>query len=151
MHQKNEPSARQPRARSDRRSRALPALVLLAGVATWAFSSPVLSAPMRVTCEADYGGRLERVQLIPTDDVFDFSVVTVGERFRFQAQWLSQRAKLKTQVHEVSERSVVLLHAAEYPMPAHACPQRAGLVALNKVYSPSLQRELFFQCQLDCE
>lgn len=127
-------------------------LALLAAAAiAYCFPLAAQAMPVNVTCEADYGGQLAGVQLLPTDDVFEFSIVSVGERFRFQAQWLAQRAKLKTLVYDISDRSTVLLHAAEYPLPVDACPARSGLLGRNKVYSSSLERELFFQCQLNCE
>ena len=105
-------------------------------------------------CEADYGGRTERLTLQPTTDVYATQSFTLGNRFRFQAQYLPQRAKLKTWVYELRERGPLLLHAAEYPLPANACSAgnpSAIHFGLNKVYSSDFERELFFHCSGSCE
>ena len=97
---------------------------------------------------------MEKLDLQPTDDVYATRSVTLGERFRFHAQYLSARAKLKTWVYELRERGPALLHAAEYPMPADACVAAgAGSTdfGLNKVYSSDLERELFFRCVRSCD
>ncbi len=118
------------------------------------------SIPVRIPapiCEADYGGRMERLQPPPTTDVYERQSVTLGKRFRFSAQYLPERAKLKTWVHELRERGPALLHAAEYPLPANACAHSgtegsAGRsFGLNKVYSSDYERELFFQCRPGCD
>lgn len=124
---------------------ALPVLVSLA----W-LSCPSWAA-QTVNCEAEYGGKAHRIVVLPVDDVFAFQTVDVGQRFRFSAQWLVSRAKLKTFVHELDERAPVLLHAAEYPMSAGACTSKVIDFGLNKVYSSELERELFFQCTAACE
>ena len=108
------------------------------------------SAALSVNCEAEYGGKAHNMDVRPTADVFAMQSVDAGTRFRFSAQWLETRAKLKTFVHELDERAPVLIHAAEYPLPSSCTP---GLIdfGLNKVYSSDLGRELFFQCSARCE
>ncbi len=123
----------------------------------WLGSSPATAATPTASCEADYGGRAEKLALQPTTDVYAMQSVTLGKRFRFQAQYLSARGKLKTWVYEMRERGPVPLHAAEYPLPADACD--AGSAGgkhiidfgLNKVYSSDFERELFFRCTSTCE
>ncbi len=106
-----------------------------------------------ISCEADYGGRAEKLTLQPTTDVYATQSVTLAQRFRFQAQYLSDRAKLKTWVYELRERGPVLLHAAEYPLTAEACQAGASGtdLGLNKVYSSDFERELFFRCVRLCD
>ena len=113
-------------------------------------ASPAWAA-LKISCETDYGGKAYRIDALPTDDVFAFQSVDAGTRFRFSVQWLARRAKLKTFVHELDERSPVLIHAAEYPLPSTACTSQAIDFGLNKVYSSDLGRELFFQCSATCE
>ena len=113
-------------------------------------SCPSWATPT-VRCEAEYGGKAQRIAVLPSNDVFAFQTVDVGQRFRFSAQWLVSRAKLKTFVHELDARAPVLIHAAEYPVPAATCPSAAIDFGLNKVYSSELGRELFFQCTAACE
>ncbi len=122
-----------------------------AGDAAAAASASALPA---ARCEADYGGRMEILMLQPTGDVYAIQSVTLLDRFRFQAQYLPQRAKLKTWVYELRERGPLLLHAAEYPLPADACDSRGRQTTdfgLNKVYSSDFERELFFHCTSTCE
>ena len=120
-----------------------------------AFSFGLLALPagaaLKISCEADYGGKAYRIDAQPTDDVFAFQSVDAGTRFRFSVQWLQARSKLKTFVHELDERAPTLIHAAEYPLPSSACPSQAIDFGLNKVYSSDLGRELFFQCSASCE
>lgn len=104
-----------------------------------------------VSCEADYGGKISRIDVTPSDDAFAFQTVDVDTRFRFSVQFLERRSKLKTFVHELEDRTPVLLHAAEYPLPADACASGAIDFGLNKVYSSYLGRELFFHCSAKCE
>ncbi len=109
------------------------------------------SATPAVRCETDYGGKAYRIEVRPTADVFAMQTADVGTRFRFSVQWLASRAKLKTFVHELDERSPVLIHAAEYPLPPDVCPSHTVDFGLNKVHSSDLGRELFFQCSAACE
>jgi hypothetical protein len=109
---------------------------------------------LALSCEADYGGRAERLALQPTTDVYATQSVQLGHRFRFQAQYLPERAKLKTWVYELRERGPLLLHAAEYPIANDACSTGSAAIVdlgLNKVYSSDYERELFFRCTRRCE
>ena len=129
------------------------ALLWTTGAGAREAGSETHSLPM-ASCEADYGGRTEKLSLPPTTDVYATQSATLGNRFRFQAQYLSGRSKLKTWVYELRERGPLLLHAAEYPLPADACSAgTAGSTdfGLNKVYSSDFERELFFRCSSLCK
>lgn len=106
---------------------------------------------IQLTCEADYGGRTERIKVLPTPDVFAFHAVDLGSRFRFVAQYLEPQSKLKTFVYELREQSPVLIHAGEFQLPLNHCPLPHSDFGLNKIYSSDFGRELFFQCSADCE
>lgn len=123
---------------------ALPVL-LIASLACASQAAPTVS------CDAEYGGKTSRIEVRPTSDAFAFQSVDVDTRFRFSVQFLEHRAKLKTFVHELEDRSPVLLHAAEYPLPADACTSGSIDFGLNKVYSSYLGREMFFHCSAKCE
>jgi hypothetical protein len=110
-----------------------------------------LTMASTIACEAEYGGRAERIDLTPAADAWSFQTVTLEGRFRFQAQWLPQRAKLKTFLYERRGRAFALLHAAEYPLPTSACPMQDITFGLNKVYASELEREVFYQCWMRCE
>ena len=130
--------------------------LLLAGTDTLhraAFAGDAV-ATVTLSCEADYGGHAEKLTLQPTTDVYATQSVALAQRFRFNAQYLSDRAKLKTWVYELRERGPVLLHAAEYPLQADACGAADASstdFGLNKVYSSDFERELFFRCVRRCE
>lgn len=104
-----------------------------------------------IVCEAEYGGRTERMQVQAAADAFSFNTVTIESRFRFQAQWLPQRQKLKTYLYERRGKSFALLHAAEYPLLPSACPGASVDFGVNKVYASELEREVFYQCRMTCE
>lgn len=110
-----------------------------------------LATSLEITCNAEYGGKAERIVVRPAADAFSFQSVTIEKRFRFQAQWLTQRNKLKTFLYERRGRSIVLLHASEYPLPPGACPKEDIDFGLNKVYASELEREVFYQCRMHCE
>ncbi len=110
-----------------------------------------LATAVDISCEAEYGGKTERIIVQAAADAFSFQSVTLEDRFRFQAQWLPQRSKLKTFLYERHGRSFVLLHASEYPLPPSACPKEGLDFGLNKVYASELEREVFFQCRMHCE
>ncbi len=145
-----------------RKSPVYRGFLFLAMAIAWSALPQVFAAdapPLQPTaiCEADYGGRAETLLLQPTTDVYATQSVTLGKRFRFQVQYLSERGKLKTWVYELRERGPVPLHAAEYPLPADAChagspvDKRTTDFGLNKVYSSDFERELFFRCTSSCE
>jgi hypothetical protein len=110
-----------------------------------------LATSLEIACDAEYGGKAERIIARPTADVFSFQSVTIENRFRFQAQWLPQRSKLKTFLYERRGRLFVLLHASEYPLPPSTCPKDGFDFGLNKVYASELEREVFYQCRMHCE
>jgi hypothetical protein len=110
-----------------------------------------LATSLNIACDAEYGGKAERIIVRPAADAFSFQSVTLEDRFRFQAQWLPQRSKLKTFLYERRGRSFVLLHASEYPLPPSACPKEGLDFGLNKVYASELEREVLYQCRMYCE
>ncbi len=110
-----------------------------------------LATSLEISCDAEYGGKAERMVVRPAVDAFSFQSVTIENRFRFQAQWLTQRSKLKTFLYERRGRSFVLLQTSEYPLPLSVCPKDGFDFGLNKVYASELEREVFYQCRMHCE
>jgi hypothetical protein len=121
-------------------------LALLFGI-----SHAGLATSLEISCEAEYGGKAERIIVQAAVDAFSFQSVTLENRFRFQAQWLPQRTKLKTFLYERRGRSFVLLSASEYPLVPGECRKGGVDFGLNKVYASELEREVFYQCRMDCE
>lgn len=110
-----------------------------------------LATALDISCEAEYGGKTERIIVQAAADAFSFQSVTIEDRFRFQAQWLPQRSKLKIFLYERRDRSFALLHSSEYPLPPDICRRGSVDFGLNKVYASELEREVFYQCRMDCE
>lgn len=101
-----------------------------------------------IECEIGYAGTLTRFKTAAGNDPYQFSSVEPGGNFRFSAQYLTDAKKLKTYVYHDSKDRLVLIHAAEYSVDeTHCTPTRFGL---NRVYSPGLERELTFSCELRC-
>ena len=105
----------------------------------------------KVACHAEYGLIAEVLPVPASAEVFVFQSVTLGERFLFKAQLLSERAKLKTYVYELRSHSPTLIHASEHILSEQGCAKRSASLGLNKVYSSDLEREMFFQCFVSCE
>lgn len=124
---------------------ALPVVYLSVAAATAA------AAAVSVTCQAEYGLTSETLRIPASSDVFAFQTVNLGDRFVFKAQYLQDRAKLKTYVYELRSHAPTLIHASEYLLSQHRCTPQPGGLGLNKVYSSDLEREMFFQCFASCE
>ena len=106
---------------------------------------------LSVDCTAEYGAKIEKLRIPPTTDVFAAQSVTIGDRFRFQAQYLIDRSKFKTFVYELRDHSPTLIHASEHKLSSQNCAHQSTGFGLNKVYSSDLEREMFFQCFAVCE
>ncbi len=124
---------------------ALPVVYLSVAAATAA------AAAVSVTCQAEYGLTSETLRIPASSDVFAFQTVNLGDRFVFKAQYLQDRAKLKTYVYELRSHAPTLIHASEHLLSQHHCTPQPGGLGLNKVYSSDLEREMFFQCFARCE
>ena len=109
------------------------------------------AASVTIRCEADYGAITKTIALVPTNDVFAAESVGLGDRFQFRAQFLEDRAKLKTWVYELRTQGAALIHASEHTLSSEGCTHRPQDFGLNKVYSADLEREMFFQCFAVCE
>ena len=123
------------------------ALPVIAGLSLIPASATALS----VTCHAEYGLTTEQLPIPATGDVFSFQSVNLGDRFVFKAQFLQERAKLKTYVYELRSQVPTLIHASEHFLTAQRCTNPVDSLGLNKVYSSDLEREMFFQCFVGCE
>ncbi len=125
-------------------------LVLALSLCTAALTgSPALALSVR--CEAEYGAQTEQLLIAAAPDALSFEKVNIGDRFRFQAHYLADRAKLKTYVYELRAKVPTLIHAAEYLLSPQECTGRSRGFGLNKVYSSDLEREMFFQCFAVCD
>ena len=115
------------------------------------FLDPVFAGSVKATCSAEYGGITETLMLMPATDVFTFQSASLGDRFEFRAQYLEDRAKLKTYVYELRENAPALIHANEQRLSPSNCAHQSAGFGLNKVYSSDLEREMFFQCFAVCD
>lgn len=110
------------------------------------FTLPACAAEFN--CEIGYAGTQTKLKVTSSNDPYQFSTLEPGGNFRFSAQHLADTGKLKTYVYHDSKDRLVLIHEAEYLTDTTSCtPTRFGL---NRVYSPGLERELTFSCELRC-
>lgn len=112
---------------------------------------PASASGLSVRCDAEYGMISEKLAIAASPDVFAFHSLNLGDRFVFKAQFLQERAKLKTYVYELRSQAPTLIHAGEHLLSAPRCDPPSGSLGLNKVYSSDLEREMFFQCFVVCE
>ncbi len=122
--------------------------IWLVGMMLMGASSP--AGAVAVSCDLEYGNQTTALLLPPVDDPYATLNIEPGGGFRFSGQYLHSSGKLKTYVYQQSKDRFVLIHAGDYPVDAEACGHDATLTGLNRVYSPQLEREFLFRCQLDC-
>jgi hypothetical protein len=109
------------------------------------------SGEVHVRCNVEYGGKTVHVEVRPTDDVYAMTTTDVLSPFRFSAQYLAERGKLKTYVYHDAKNRYVLIHAAEYTLTQAHCSQHQSDFGLHKVYSARMEKELFMQCLAHCD
>jgi hypothetical protein len=91
------------------------------------------------------------VDVRPTSDVYAMTTNDALSPFRFSAQYLAERGKLKTYVYHDAKDRYVLIHAAEYSLTQAHCGQHSNNFGLHKIYSARMEKELFLQCVAVCE
>ncbi len=123
---------------------ALGCCVLLSMSVAW-------SGETRARCSVEYGGKTVHVDVQPTSDVYAMTTSDALSPFRFSAQYLAERGKLKTYVYHDAKSRYVLIHAAEYTLTEDNCKQHQSGFGLNKIYSARLEKELFLQCLALCD
>lgn len=109
------------------------------------------SGEVHVRCSAEYGGKTAHIDVRPTDDVYAMTTTDVLSPFRFSAQYLAERGKLKTYVYHDAKSRYVLIHAAEYSLTQAHCSHHQSGFGLNKIYSARMEKELIMQCFALCE
>lgn len=101
-------------------------------------------------CEIEHESQIISLTPIASVDPYEKNKVDLSGNFRFYAQHLPSRNKLKTFVYHYSKERHVLIHAAEYRVEETDCKRYEHGFGLNKVYSADLERELLFQCRSIC-
>lgn len=92
------------------------------------------------------------IDTAPTTDPYRVKAIDINGRFRFKAVVVGNAQQVdyvKLYTYFPSARQPVLLHEATYLAPVvQTGSAPAALTGLNTVYSPSLERELQYQCSL---
>lgn len=131
----------------------LPRLFLVAlGFFACALLSSNISASPLLRCQIKQGGITQTIDTSPTSDPYRVKTIDINGRFRFKAVvvgHLQQVDYVKLYTYFPAPRQPVLLHEATYLAPmVQTGSAPAALTGLNTVYSPSLERELQYQCTL---
>lgn len=79
---------------------------------------------------------------------YDLTKIDFDNGFRFAGQVLENPLRLKTYTYFDSKDRYVLIHESIVPLNVESCGKPIGD---NTVYSPRLENELSFSCQLKCE
>lgn len=135
----------------------MPALLpRLFPVALGFFASVLLcstaSASPLLRCQIKQGGITQTIDTPPTSDPYRVKAIDINGRFRFKVVVFGNAQQVdyvKLYTYFPSARQPVLLHEATYLAPVvQTGSAPAALTGLNTVYSPSLERELQYQCTL---
>lgn len=111
---------------------------------------PTFVHAIDLICEIEYASEAVSLKPAVSFDPYEIAKVDLPGNFRFSAQHLLGRNKLKTYVYHYAKDRYVLIHAAEYLMKEADCKQYEQGFGLNKVYSAHVERELLFQCRSVC-
>lgn len=101
-----------------------------------------------VVCTVVVRSEPHRLVIKPSSTPYDVTKIDFDNGFRFAAQVLPDHDKLKTYTYFDAKNRYVLLQMNKVSLNLKACG--AGL-GENTVYSPRLENELSYQCQLACD
>lgn len=102
----------------------------------------------KVACDVVVRSEPTILLIAPTDSPYKVKKLDFDNGFRFAAQLLKDPLKLKTYVYFDSKDRYVLIHTASQRLEGMTCGKKLGE---NTVYSPKLELELSYTCQLVCE
>jgi hypothetical protein len=105
---------------------------------------------MDFICEAESGNSSASIKPVVSLDPYETNQVDLSGNFRFSAQYLLSKEKLKTFVYHYAKDRYILIHAAEYRVEKNNCSQYEQGLGVNKVYSAEMEREFLFKCRSIC-
>lgn len=119
---------------------------LLLGTAILSVATLAQSAP--VDCTIVVRSEPRSVSIKASQTPYEFTTVDFDNGFRFSGQVLEQPPRLKTYTYFDSKDRYVLIHQNNIALTDMACGKPLGK---NIVYSPRLELELSYACQLRCK
>ncbi len=105
---------------------------------------------MGFICETESGNSFASISPVASLDPYEINQVDLPGNFRFSAQHLLGKGKLKTFVYHYAKDRYVLIHAAEFRVEKNNCSQYEQGLGVNKVYSAEMEREFLFECRSIC-
>ena len=120
---------------------------MLIALSTTATASPLLR------CQIKQGGQTSNLEATPTNDPYTVKAIEINGRFRFKAVVIGTTQQvdyIKLYSYYTPSRQPVLIHQATYLSPIPPSGSNPVLLTgINTVYSPSLEREMQYQCSLE--
>lgn len=109
---------------------------------------PICVEAANIACTVVVSSEPHRLQITPSNTPYEVTKIDFDNGFRFAAQVLPAPDKLKTYTYFDAKDRYVLLHMNSVSLDGKACGSDLGE---HTVYSPRLENELSYQCQLMCE
>ena len=115
--------------------------------AIFALSSIVVEAT-EAECTVVVRSEPHTILINSSKNPYEFTRIDFDNGFRFAGQLLQDSNKLKTYAYFDSKDRYVLIHFNAESLVGKSCEIPLGE---NTVYSPRLENEMSYQCQLKCE
>ena len=115
--------------------------------AIFSITSAVVEAA-NVECTVVVRSEPHKILITPSKNPYEVTKIDFDNGFRFAGQVLQEPLKLKTYTYFDSKDRYVLIHLNIESLVGKSCESRLGE---NSVYSPRLENELSYQCQLKCD
>lgn len=115
--------------------------------AIFALASGVVEAA-DVECTVVVRSEPQSILIKPSNTPYELTKIDFDNGFRFAAQVLQDPYKFKAYTYFDAKDRYVLIHANTVSLDGKNCGKQFGQ---NTVYSPRLENELSYQCQLKCD
>lgn len=122
---------------------------LVRHILTTAFALASLAGEAaHVECTVVVRSEPQSILIKPSNTPYEVTKIDFDNGFRFAAQVLQDPYKFKAYTYFDSKDRYVLIHLNTESLDGKSCGNR---FSQNTVYSPRLENELSYQCQLKCE
>ncbi len=101
-----------------------------------------------VECTVVVRSEPQLIRIEPTNTPYGVTKIDFDNGFRFAGQLLQEPLKLKTYTYFDAKDRYVLIHMNAQVLSDQACGKSLGD---NIIYSPRLENELSYRCQLLCD
>lgn len=117
-------------------------------LAAWLVLQGASAHALIAICEVTVNGKRSTLSTPPSRTPYESKWVDYDNNYRFAMHLSPQRDLLKTSTYYMSKKRHVLIHQNTTPLAPDQC-KLAPMI--SHVYSPELEREFSYTCQLTCD